>query len=251
MGDSKMQRGSSRCSDNRVKWLLLVRHVESVKNIEGRFASLEQTEMLTPVGDVAADCLAEDVKMLWTGLGGGQLTVLSGGSVRALLTAERIGKRVGADVTVVRRLRSIEIAGVSGRPESDLLSERNAFMMGLLLYRSGLLNSYDLPGMRAISQEFETEQLSVVDDALMRLPDQGMCVVVAHRSPITAVLIGIARLGHGYPSDFYGYVPLELGYCSLVRTGPRLFCGERPEILAANRTCRELIRIVVPRLHET
>lgn len=225
-----------------MKWLLLVRHVESTKNIEGRFASATQSESLTPAGENVADLLGREVSTLRHYLAVSYVKVLSGSSSRAQLTASHIAYHVKTKVEVMEHLRSIRIEGISGRVEADLVRERNPFMLQLLLYRAGLRNSYDLPGMRAISKEFEIEQLSIVDSALAALPNKGMCVIVTHRSPITAILIGAARLGHDYPDDFYGFVPLELGSCSLVQVGSRLLDGSPPRIFAVNVTCSHLIQ---------
>jgi broad specificity phosphatase PhoE len=86
------------------------------------------------------------------------------------------------------------------------------FVDDLELYRAGVFNSYRLSGYGEDVREFETR----INASLVRLlaTDFKLVAIVAHRSSITASLIILARLSLGYPENFYGYIPLELGNLS-------------------------------------
>ena len=191
--------------------VLLIRHAESVKNVRGAFASADQMEPLTDLGMSQATELAEALlNVSRTLTQSGDVVVWSGESMRSQQTAELVCDAVGAPLLVSAALRSFELPGLAGRSESELVAKESRELEDLLLYPAGLLNSYEIPGIAAPSRKFESEVWNWFWPAVT---DSGasLVIVIAHRSPVTALSLAIARRVLAYPDDFYGHV--EIGFC--------------------------------------
>ena len=85
----------------------------------------------------------------------------------------------------------------------------------LELYRAGIANSYCIGGYGEDVRLFESRVASEL--MALEATAKEVLLVVAHRSSLTAMLLGLARRSLGYPSAFYGYVQLDLGHISAIR----------------------------------
>lgn len=195
--------------------LFLVRHVEARKNVAESFAGADENDELTGHGGAAADALARDMEVLGGMVPNGIGEVVCSSSPRAEATANTIANRLGAPIRSDERLRSIGSGELSGVPESEAWRTHPRYMKALQLYRAGLLNSYNIPEFdrKETKAAFES-RITAAMRSILETPNNK--IIVAQRSPITAILIWCARQTYNYPADFFGHVQLDLGRTSLI-----------------------------------
>jgi broad specificity phosphatase PhoE len=197
--------------------LLLIRHLESEKNIANTFSSSDDFEPLTRSGQAEGMNLANDLarfisyRKLRVG------AVYSANSQRARTTAEFIAHRIGVPVLPFDGLVSIGSGQLSGMREEQVEEIEPDLVWKLHLYRAGVYNSYDIrlgSGAESIP-DFERRVQKTVS-AILAIPDEDLKVIVTHRSPLTATLLHFARSFLNYPNNFYGYIQLDCGKLSFV-----------------------------------
>jgi broad specificity phosphatase PhoE len=94
--------------------IILVRHGESVANLERRF-TVDPTEPLTPAGREQARARAEAIRLRFA-----PIAVYSSPFRRAFETAEQIGIVLGLEPLVVEDLREQSFGVFRGRPYTEL-----------------------------------------------------------------------------------------------------------------------------------
>lgn len=216
--------------------VFLVRHTESDKNTQATFAARDGGEVLTPIGQVQARTIGQALATLSSNLGRKIGFVASSKSMRSMQTAELIAAELECNVQVFEGLASIGSGILAGATEQEAQATHGSYMRALRLYRAGLFNSYDIP-------EFEGKEEKRVFEARVNAAyleitrnENSDIIVVSQRSPITAMLLEVARANHGYPQDFFGFVQLDLGRVSWIvksETGSS-------EIKAVNQDARDL-----------
>lgn len=192
--------------------LLLIRHEESTKNTKVQFSSKGDAEGLTSLGARRSASLAKSL-VAWSSRARLFVRgVYSTDSVRAAQTAGAIAAAFRVPVIEDARLRSTWPGALAGRSEQEAQLSHPDFLNQLSLYRKGVFNAYDFSVAEGKEDKpvFEARVASVLDE-IVTAPHESLKIVVAHRSPLTATIIRAARALHGYPSDFFGYVPLDLG----------------------------------------
>lgn len=200
------------------KVIMLLRHAESVKNIENRFASNKSLENLTETGKAQSCQFGEQIDFF---LKNNCLTVKNiycANSSRAIQTAEIIASKLGANVVSADEFKSFSIGHYSGMSESSLAMVAPKFINDLSLYRKGLLNSYDIiyEGSKKNLQEYESDVKKRFLEIVNNSEQEDCKIIVMHRSALTATLLDFARNYYKYPIDFYGYVEIEIGTVSLI-----------------------------------
>lgn len=214
-----------------------MRHAESTKNVAGRFGPDSKKEPLTQNGKRQAELLACGILEMASKIAPATIRYLyAGPSERASATVMPVANHSGLTPVEVPELSSFQIPGLNGSSEKQLIDAGNFMFSSLALYRAGLLNSYDLPGVREPSVVYEAQVLRWLQGESKKWAEPSIAVVVAHRSPLTALAIGIARMSHGYPNDFFGHVLVE--YCGLIA----ILVGNNGlfRIIAASPTPEEL-----------
>lgn len=202
--------------------LLLIRHCESLKNQREAFSSSSDDEALTEAGREQALVLADELRR-WVAKTGRKVdSVYSAESSRSQLTADLIGGGLGAPTVTCRDLRSTFAGALAGHSESEARRSHPRFMEELALYRHGLFNAYkfSVAEGKEDKRAFEARVARCVD-SILASENGTVKLVVTHRSPITAILIRYARQLHRYPTNFFGYVGLELGKVSWLRGAHR------------------------------
>jgi broad specificity phosphatase PhoE len=194
--------------------IILVRHLESTKNINDTFSSEESLETLSPGAQIEGGRLADHLARFVQGRGSVVRSLHCSAAERTESTARLIAGKLNAKVLSHVELKSFSVgllAGVSEAKASCLMPE---FMHQLMLYRSGLYNSY------ALSLPVDSEKPRAFEDRIfakvMEITENknDLEIFILTRSAITAMLIAFARHAYGYPDDFYGHVPLDLGRVS-------------------------------------
>jgi len=197
-----------------MKHVLLIRHPESSKNVQDRFASESGDEPLTRRGQDDVRNLAHEVKQFASHLGAYEISVHASPSARAVGPARFLADQIGGQLFLDTNLASIVNAETSGRSFAQLAAEDAALAREMNLYRAGVFSSYAIRKISKNTRPYEAR----VQRALESIRDLNneFAVIVAHQSFMTFALIHVARLCNYYPPDFFGKVHLELGSCALL-----------------------------------
>lgn len=198
--------------------IILVRHLESLKNLTNSFSAPNDMEPLTRSGLMYGHSLASGIASFANARQHLVKAVYSASSKRSISTADIIARELSVPVIDYNSFRSIRSA-FAGIPESQLPP---TFLERLILYRKGLLNSYDLkfPDGSEEAVDFEKRVVSCMQD-ILGIPNESLKIIVLHRSSLTALLLHFAREYYSYPRYFYGYVELNPGYVSWLRKTKR------------------------------
>lgn len=203
------------------KYLILVRHADSEKNRTGRFSSDSVGDKLTHAGSIEVAQLVNSLRSVFDHWSIRDVSLCSASSGRAVSTAEAIADSFQLPMRTFPGLASIYSGSLAGQTEDWAREKKSNYMEWLDLYRSGLASSYEIPrpdGGESLP-DFEARIESSVAEILSMNGDTK--IIVAHRSPITAILISYARQFLGYPRDFFGYVPLKTAGVSLINLSER------------------------------
>lgn len=190
--------------------LLLVRHADAEKNALDQFAGDEAADRLTMAGEKQLHLLTNEIELLIEHLRCASVTIAHADSGRAKATAVALARFSSHDPLPVPGFRSIRSGVAAGLTETQLTERHPEFSNALRLYREGVVSSYDIPypvGAEPVI-DFEREVLTALSDILANNPSE-LQIIVGHRSSITATLIHYARAAHSYPSNHFGFIPLD------------------------------------------
>lgn len=197
-----------------MKHVLLIRHPESSKNIQDKFASESGHEPLTSRGEEDVRNLAHEIKEFASHLRANEISVHASPSVRATGPAGFIASRIGGTLFPEDDLSSIVNSATSGRSFAQLAAEDPTLAREMNLYRAGIYSSYAIPKISENTRPYEARVKRALES--IRCLNNDLAVIVAHQSFITFALIYVSRLSGSYPTDFFGKVNLQLGSCSLI-----------------------------------
>jgi broad specificity phosphatase PhoE len=191
--------------------ILFIRHPESTKNIARSFSSHENQEPLTLLGEQQVRKVVDVLSKYFSDktLPG----LYSATSLRAMALADAIGQSLGVKVVKSPELNSIDSGNVAGLNKEQMDKVAPGYFHKMELYEAGVVDAYtiDHPGESLI--EFENRLYRLL---LAAEEKDSVAIVIAHKSAITAALIGYARRANAYPEDFFGYIPLETARLSIV-----------------------------------
>ncbi len=213
------------------RFLFLVRHADSTKNRKGTFSGDNISDEITREGELEIRCMVAGLKNRLAEYDVGSSIVCTANSGRATHTAEAISNSLSMPVATYSELGSIRSGRLSGVTEETARGDYAEYMRWLDLYRVGLASSYDIPRPEDAEPLVSFEaRIEAVLTQILCSPEESK-VVVAHRSPITAILLSFARKYHGYPLDFFGFVPLSTCGISLVNieAGRIEFVDSKPD----------------------
>jgi broad specificity phosphatase PhoE len=218
-----------------MKYILLIRHLESIKNIQKSFSSLEEQEPLTSTGirnaKANSDILQESLSLF------DNYEIICSNSKRAFDTCSMIfGDR---SIAKFSEFNSI-IYEEGGKLESEIISNNPEFMSQLNLYRNGLLSSYNINVSKKSENlvEYEKRVFSKFK-IILEKSNCELLIFVLHRSPITTILINLARKYLDYPKNFFGFVPVDIGKGSLIT-----LTDERIQMIAINEEIRNIEKLL-------
>jgi broad specificity phosphatase PhoE len=207
--------------------IVLIRHEECQKTLSERFGEMPG-DTITPAGRRRAMTIGRALQQYAKRKSWG-IELHCASSDRAHQTAAII-QACAAVPIITLRIVSIDLGPVSGRTAVEITQRFPRFAEALSLYRAGLFNSYDLPFPKGAqsAKGFECHAFEIFRRAIKRSRRE-LLVFVLHRSPITAILISIARQMRVYPRQFYGVVPMLPGGCFLIQSS-----GGKLKLLKAN-----------------
>jgi broad specificity phosphatase PhoE len=226
-------------------YLLLIRHLESDKNVREAFSSDSDNEPLTERSRREIAAWSKSICRWVRSTRGTVARVHCTASVRARDSAASIAARLGVPLVEYDSLRSTHPGSLAGKSADEARKSNPEFMKQLQLYRKGLFNSYNftVAENKEPKVAFEARIASCLEK-IMCAADEDVKIVVTHRAPITAMLTAVARSAYNYPDDFSGYVELTLGHASLLeRVGEHKW-----EIHEVNISAHELSQLATRRV---
>lgn len=199
--------------------LILIRHTESLKNVNDQFSSETDSESLTELGKEECSIIANDISDFISSKKLICNNVYSANSVRAIDTAKIIAEKLNAKVQIEESLRSTKPGSLTGKSEAEAIKTNPEFIEQLYLFRNGLFNAYDfkVAENKEPKKEFEKRVLKCLYEILSD-KSESMKIISAHRSSITCILLEFAKKYYNYPSNMSGHVLLDLGQISLAET---------------------------------
>lgn len=207
--------------------VLVMRHLESQKNICKSFSSHTDHEKLTLNGETLGKTIGENIFRFVQKHNLSVNHVYCANSQRAITTARFIADRLSIDVLPFDALRSNKSGALHGKSEEEAEVINPLFVKQLKLFRVGLYSSYDFVKVYKRENKHDFEK-RVIDCLSLITSDtnEDLKIVVLHHSSLTATMIHVARELYNYPSNFYGYVACELGNIYLWNSNSILLCNE-------------------------
>lgn len=212
--------------------LLILRHLESNKNIHQQFSSMEDREELTSNGMLMGHTAANYISMFVENHSYKVKKIYCANSTRAIKTAKIIADKLGVETYAFDELRSNNSGSLRGKSEFEAQKINPIFMKQLKLFRAGIYSSYNFVDVfnREDKHDFEKRVNKCIEKILAE--DLGtLKIVVLHHSSLTATIINFARKFYNYPLEFYGHVACELGNIYLISENDILLCNEPVSIL--------------------
>ena len=202
--------------------IILLRHVESQKNITRSFSSDNNSETITDVGESQAECIS---KCIYDYINTNHLCaeyVYCASSNRAFSTANILAKHLQIKVHTTDAFLSVTTDdNLKGKTENEVQEINPQFIYELELYRCGLFNAYEYTSVADVIKtgEYERQVLNEFYDIIQR-GTETLKIFIMHYSSLTATLINVARIMGHYPKDFYGKVEFDLGKIYLLDYSP-------------------------------
>lgn len=198
--------------------IILLRHVESDKNIKKSFSSEKNQENITDLGRNQASAIAEAIRAYSIKNDLRVEKIYSASSKRAIETSNAIACAMSAKIEPFDSLISVTTdKSLKGKSEEEILKINPTFIKELSLYRAGLFSAYNYSTVADVikSGKYESEVMNTFNEIISN-GLESLKVIVLHHSSITALLINIARSMGCYPSNYYGRVEADLGKIYLV-----------------------------------
>lgn len=201
--------------------LYLTRHFESIKNKRATLSKDADTDVLTDQGRRRAAAFAQALLEEMSFRHPAIATIFASSSARSWESAKILADTIGVDdVRSCDFLRSTGAGPYAGYSLAKIRRLNREWYDMLQLYRAGLFNQYkfDEPPLAIGAETKSNFEQRVLGGFLPTLNDpKGRSIlIVAGRSPLTAIMLYFAREYYSYPRDFYGYVPIALGSVSIL-----------------------------------
>ena len=198
--------------------IILVRHLESIKNLHSQFASDTNLEGLTDAGKKDGEFLAHHINEYIKCNTLKIKKIYCADSSRAIETANIIAVKTETTVEAHDDLNSIRHNAFSGLPEDEIEKISPEFIYQLKLYRLGLFNSYQIIHNEQNEKvtDFEKRVIKTLVSIIENQEQENIKIIILHRSSILATLFYFVRTYYNYPKDFYGYVQIDVGHICLL-----------------------------------
>lgn len=198
--------------------IFILRHPESEKNIKASFSNLEDDECLTIGGINHSKYIAKELQRIILLKNLNAISIHCAKSTRCITTAEVISSIIKTKYHIHEEFVSTKAGKLAGVNEKEAKRTNPEFINQLYLYRKGLFSAYNFKVAEGKEPKniFEKRVIKAFKKLIDYYDDNENIMIISHRSPITTILTSIAKKYYDYPSDFLGYVPLDLGCLSIV-----------------------------------
>lgn len=192
--------------------ILLIRHAESEKNVEGKFSSNEDKENLSQHGMEQAQKLADNIYEYLKYNKFYCSKIYAADTTRAQETANEIAKKIKAEIYVVSEFRPLKNSNkLVGISETKANEVDPVFMNELQLNRAGIFNAYNHTSNFSKKNIVNHERL--VFEKFLQIIEKNVSdviIIVLHHSSLTDIIINLARKYYDYPKEFYGVISADL-----------------------------------------
>lgn len=189
--------------------ILLIRHVESLKNTLNACSSLDGKEPVTKYGHYQSRTIAKYIAERFRSYPASDVSVYCANDNRSKITAATIAEALKTDFTITDQLSSFTNSSTSGKINDDIFRENRDFEKKLKLYRAGLISASEVPWPTGETALFQEKLERFADD--IQLYSRPWSVIVGHKSSLTCLAFIILRHFDRYPNEFYGYVDIPPG----------------------------------------
>lgn len=187
-----------------MKHILLLRHLESTKNLNSQFSSSESKESLTEYGKSEGVILGKNIAQFIQAMHLSPKRIYCADSKRAFGTAEFIANTLSLPIVASKNLCSSSLGIMQGKTENEVRQLYPLFIKQLELYRVGLYNSYEFEEIegRESKETLEKRIMSEIDN-ILEIKDEDTKIIVLHRSSLNCTLINLARRFYRFSTDFW------------------------------------------------
>ena len=221
--------------------IILIRHLESTKNIKSSFSSLYDDEVLTEDSIKKGLILADSIFGYAHANNLCVNHIYCANSNRAISTASFIANKFNVDVNSYEELRSNNSGELLGKTELEAKRINPQFIHQLKLFRAGIFSSYDFVKVNEREDKHVFEQrVNLCINGILQDRSETLKVIVLHHSSLTAAVIRFARDFYGYPHDYYGHVSCELGNIYLINNNGIVLCNEPATSLISSEMENEI-----------
>lgn len=217
--------------------ILLIRHAESLKNVNGSHSSIHGSEPL--VHSAMEDISVFRPHLLQAALpyGPEEWMAVTSPTRRCIDTARIL-------LPDVRIVSDPDLSPIrSPYPElseEDIRVLDPAFARSLREYRTGLISAYSIDRRGGeFVEAFESRVQSVLD--WVKRDRHPVRIIIGHRSTLTAALISLSREALTYPSGWYGHISVPILSLWLVVSAEN-GTGSPPRLLSSTIDPREVWR---------
>ena len=202
-----------------MKYLIFIRHAETVKNFNNEFSKDGKVDNLTDAGVIQATELSAFLKRTIESENLIIKNIYTSDSFRSIDTGKILSQHLSVPLCTVPFLTSYNMGEVAGLNENETKIKYPQFYEQLKLYRNGLLNSYLISYPLNAENPLDFEQrvskgiYSIINNDNN---EENIKIIILQRSTLTATYIHFARMFYNYPSNFYGFVPVDNGCFTLL-----------------------------------
>lgn len=199
-----------------MKYLLLLRHVETVKNVNQDFSANDKN-CITLEGKKQAKELAIYISDFIKNKSLNLTQIYTSESIRSINTASLLSSELNLSISIVKGLVSYSLGEMGKLTDQQIENKYPTFYKKLILFKNNLLSSYevDFPNDAENPFEFEKRVENGMNQLLMDTKED-LTIIILNRSVITAIAILLLRRNGQYPKDFYGFVPVKNGSVTLL-----------------------------------
>lgn len=219
--------------------ILLMRHLESTKNINKSFSSSNNMEELTSDAINKGKILAKQMQLFIEQNNYIVNNIYCAKSERGLQTATLFATTLGAKVVECENLISTKSGVLRGKTEKEAQNICPQYVKELALFRAGIFSAYDFSEVpdKENKEIFEYRVVTELKNIINNTEKEDLKVIVLHHSSLTAAVIYFARKCLNYPKNHYGLVVADYGnvYWINEQNGKYIF-------LAANCSISDLIQ---------
>lgn len=203
------------------KRILLIRHIESLKNTLNACSSLDGREPVTKYGCYQAKMIAKYISEKFESCICTSMAFYCARDERSQKTAIQIARELQVEYTISDELSSFTNNETSGKINRDILSENPDFEKNVKLYRAGLISAKKVPWPNGNTTLYQESLEKFTDN--IGLYSNSFSIIIGHKSSLTCLAFIIMRHLNQYPEDFYGYVDIMPGNGILIEFDDEYF----------------------------
>lgn len=166
-------------------------------------------EPLTKFGKYQAECAANYLSKYYKSQKPQCSALYVANDKRSIESAAMISKKLQIQIKKVDELLAFTGSDSNGKLADDLYNEKPELGKEIQLYRAGFLSAYDVSWPAGSTKVLEKNIQLFFESKL--LLDNGMSIVVSHKSIITCLSIIMLKRYSNYPKNYYGYIDIPVG----------------------------------------